>query len=130
MEIYEPINDMIYWKYKYFPKTLADLEIDQYYINLISSWIKNYNKNKINKDNKNNNIKDNNIIDNNIIENIENIEIDDINDTDNKDEYISEKIINSPNKSCMILTGNHGIGKTSILITILKSLDFKIYQIN
>jgi len=117
MEIYKHISDTLYWKNKYFPKCLDDLETNKNTINLITNWIKNYNKNKINHSS------------NKLDEIIDDIELEE-NDDNNIDELTYEKNINSPNKSCMIVTGNHGIGKTCTLITILKSLDYTIYQIN
>lgn len=117
MEIYKHISDTLYWKNKYFPKCLDDLETNKNTINLITNWIKNYNKNKINHSN------------NKIDEIIDDTELEE-NDDNNIDELTYEKNVNSPNKSCIIVTGNHGIGKTSTLITILKSLDYTIYQIN
>ena len=80
MEIYRPINDDIYWKNKYFPKCIDDLEINKNIIKLITNWIKNYNQNKNTVSNKKINY------------NIDDIELDDnesINDT------IYEKNINS-----------------------------------
>ncbi len=129
MEIYEQITDTAYWKNKYFPKNIKELEIDTTTVNIIMGWITNYNKNKAAKliekkgGDAHNEDKKANLWD----------EVDDstdLDDTTEKNEFVGEKIVNSPNKSCMILTGNHGVGKTATVVTILKSLDYTIYQIN
>ena len=122
MEIYKPIIDKLYWKNKYAPNKIEDLEIDKCVVTNITNWLKNYNKNKpikINKESKKN------LCDIDINDNIENDDIDDINNF-----IIKEKIQNKPNKSCLLITGNHGVGKTSTITTILKSMDYLIYQIN
>ncbi len=125
MEIYRIIDDEIYWKNKYFPQNIEDLQINKTQINTITNWIKNYNKNKLTI-NKN---KSNDSLQNDDIET--DIENDIDNDNDNDMEIDTKiKINNNPNKSCMIVTGNHGIGKTAVITTILKHLKYTIYQIN
>lgn len=119
MEIYRQLCDDNHWKNKYFPKSIKDLEINPYTLALITNWIKNYNKNKLNQSGKKTNKKND----------IDDIDLEDTCD-EKIDEKVNEKTINSPNKSCMIITGNHGIGKTSVVVTILKSLDYMIYQID
>ena len=59
MEIYKPINDTLYWKNKYIPQKIEDLEIDNYIVSNITNWLKNYSKNKqiYNKDKKDKKIK-------------------------------------------------------------------------
>jgi nucleoside-triphosphatase THEP1 len=131
MEIYKPLNDTIYWKNKYAPKTIDDLEIDKSLIYNISNWFKNYNKNKaqyaVNTEVKSKKKFD--IDDTEFIQDDQQGE--DLGDLgDNIDFTTKEKILNSPNKSCLMITGNHGVGKTSIITTILQSLDYTIYQIN
>lgn len=126
MEIYKPIQDTLFWKNKYIPNKINDLDIDKYIINDIIKWIKNYDINKSNKKKKTikKNINIENDIDNDDIDsNIQNINEED-------DIYIKEKIKNNPQKSSLIISGNHGIGKTSIITTILNSLNYVIYQIN
>ena len=131
MEIYKPINDTQYWKNKYIPKKIDDLDIDKYIINNIINWIKNYDNNKSNKKNKNikKNIDIEFEIDDNIDTDIDIDNIDNINEQDS-DVYIKEKIQNNPHKSSLLLSGNHGIGKTAIITTILNSLNYVIFQIN
>ena len=47
-------------------------------------------------------------------------------------EWLNNYNCNSKKKhtSCMIVTGNHGIGKTCVILTILKSLKYDIKTIN
>jgi len=124
MEIYKVINDPLYWKYKYNPKTLEDLDIDYNVVNNIKNWLKNFNTNKqkIKSSIKTVSKKDFDI------DNIDNIDDDKIELDD--DILTKDKIQNNPNKSCLMLTGNHGVGKTSVITTILNSLNYTIYQIN
>ena len=130
MEIYKLVTDTLYWKNKYAPTKVEDLEIDKYITNNITNWLKNYNKNKpaikINKNSKKQftiNDTTNDTINDTINDDPLDLDQSDIN-------FVKEKIQNSPNKSCLIITGNHGIGKTSTIITILNSMDYIIYQIN
>ena len=46
MEVYKIVNDSLYWKNKYAPKNLDDIELDKSLMNNMSNWLKNYNKNK------------------------------------------------------------------------------------
>ena len=128
MEVYKTVNDSLYWKNKYAPKNLDDIELDKSLMNNMSNWLKNYNKNKPQLKGSKNIKKEFDIDDSEIIQDDN---IDDLGDVGDSIDFIpKEKIQNSPNKSCLIITGNHGVGKTSSIITILNSMDYIIYQIN
>jgi len=157
MELYKNEIDELYWKSKYMPQNIESLDIDSNIIFKIKKWLNEYEKNKKafianyngkktrtkkiaidantentehteNDDNnnirENNNGEDNNEEDNNGEDNNVNDEII-IND-----KIINDKIINDPNKSCLLITGTYGSGKTSTVISILNYLQYKIYQLN
>ncbi len=81
------------------------------------------------------NIDDLDNIDN--IDDLDNINEDNDDNNDNNDnndnddnKIINQKIINDPNKSCVLVSGSFGSGKTSTVISILNSLKYTIYQLN
>ena len=125
MDIYKPIIDNSFWKYKYAPNKIDDIDINKTPLYHIKKWLEDFEKNKYIYRNTNKKIKKEIDI-NDTIDDIDDIAEGEIDD----DIIISKKNNNSSNKSCLIVTGNHGIGKTSFVISILNSLNYKIYKIN
>jgi hypothetical protein len=111
------------WIYKYMPKSINDLVINKSTINNITNWLDTYNNKKNNitltNDSEFDNISD-------IIDDDTNIDGDTVDD--NNFQINQKNIIN--NKSCMIIYGSHGIGKTVLMINILKNKNYKINTIN
>ena len=122
MELYKPINDSSFWKYKYIPTKIEDIDINKAPLYQIKKWLDEFDKNKqiysTDKTKKTYELT------------IDDIDIDNDGDIDDNDIIVPKKNNNSSNKSCMIVTGNHGVGKTSFVISILNSLNYKIYKIN
>lgn len=123
MNIYQDKNDQKFWKFKYAPKKIKDILIDKNKIDLITSWLDNYHKNKIIARESVNKKKKTKV----------KIEIDE--ETTTVDESIEtavivKKSINTMLKSCLIISGSHGSGKTSCIYSILNSLKYKIYNID
>lgn len=120
MNIYEDKNDHKFWKFKYSPKKVKDILIDKSKIELITTWLENYEKNKVisiinNNKKKTRGQKLNNedtILDYNI-----------------EPVSVIKKIQNTMLKSCLLVCGNHGSGKTSCVYSILNTLKYKIYNI-
>lgn len=128
MEIYKEPFDDLYWKTKYMPKNIESLDIDNNIIYKIKKWLNDFNKNKEmsikkEKPRKQRNKK----ID---IEETDTNNNEDIIDDNIDDTIINDKIINDENKSCILITGSFGSGKTSTVISILNSLKYTIYQLN
>jgi hypothetical protein len=147
MDIYKPNNDMLFWKFKYTPKIIDDIDINKSYIYQIKKWLDDFDKNKKlceNKkiNNKLNKIKTNkddidNLDDKDELDDKDNLDDkddiddkDDLDDFDNNDIIIPKKINNTYNKSNMLISGNHGVGKTSLITSILNSLGYIVYKIN
>ena len=42
MEIYKPVIDTLYWKNKYAPKTIDELEVDKSIIYNVTNWLKKF----------------------------------------------------------------------------------------
>jgi DNA polymerase III delta prime subunit len=113
---------------KYLPHTIKDIIGHTKQINEITEWLKKF---KINKKNflKNGNQKKKRT-------RVKNIEIidDDNGDEDNGDdekyydvvEVVAKKNVESP---CILITGNHGVGKTVAINTILNELKYSIIPI-
>ena len=87
------------------------------------------------KINKNNNLEKSSIIDN--LENAENTDnTDNIDNIDNIDDEISEPLVkissynNNEKSSCLLITGNHGCGKTCSIYAILNDMKYSIQVIN
>jgi hypothetical protein len=121
MELYKQNDDNSFWKYKYIPKKIEDIDINKAPLYQIKKWLDEFEKNKqIYTSNKTKKTYDINIDD----------DIDNLNDTDVDDIVIPKKNNNLSNKSCIIITGNHGIGKTSFVLSILNSMAYQIYKIN
>jgi len=145
MELYKNEKDDLYWKSKYMPQNIESLDIESNTIFKIKKWLNEYDKNKktfiANYNGKKSRTKKI-VIDENT-ENTENTENDnkndaiDVNSSENENNdvgddeiIINDKIINDPNKSCLLITGTYGSGKTSTVISVLNSLQYKIYQLN
>jgi hypothetical protein len=128
MEIYKPIIDIVFWKNKYTPLKIEDIDINKAPLHQIIKWLDEFDKNKelYFMNNKNNKRQKNIDTDDLHIDIDDEIDIDDNND----DLIIPKKNNNSINKSCMIVTGNHGIGKSSFVVSILNSLNYEICKIN
>ncbi|ARF09868.1 replication factor C large subunit [Indivirus ILV1] len=99
----------ITWIDKYKPKKISELTTNIQAVKTIQSWLTNYNNKTINKEK--------------IIQ------------TDNSDDQIEDqekkvKKKNSMNKSCMIISGNHGIGKTVTLNVILYELGYNVIDLD
>lgn len=123
MNIYKDKNDETFWKFKYCPKKIKDISIDKTKIDSIVSWLDNYSKNKeiaktLNKKKRGGKIKNDDII------------LDDTVDNSNEDTLILKKTPNTLYKSCLLVSGNHGCGKTSLVYSILKSKKYDIYNID
>jgi hypothetical protein len=116
METYEINRNSKYLLTKYFPKTIKDLVVNETKISMLNNWLDFYEVNT----NKYKNIKKRYriTIDE---EDDENTEIDIQN---KKDKNIAH------DKSCSIIIGPHGSGKTSMVMTILEQKKYNINIIN
>jgi len=122
MEVYDINRSPKYLATKYFPKTSSDLTINEKKINMLTQWIDSYESNS----NKYKYIKKRSRININIDDNDGN---GNENDTDNQD--VNKKDFNSYyDKSCCIITGPHGVGKTTLVMTILEEKNYIINKIN
>jgi hypothetical protein len=122
MDIYKSNDDYTFWKFKYSPQKIDDIDINKNYVYQIKKWLDDFDKNKISSINK---IKNKKNVD---ISVDTDLDLDKDNDFD--DIVIPKKINNSYNKSCMLISGNHGVGKTTLITSILNSMGYKIYKIN
>ena len=119
------IDKSIDFNEKYKPKTLDDIVGNVRQIYEIETWLKNYEKNKklnanISKKGKKNKV---------------NIKIDDIeNETSNDTESDLKQTTFSTNTkqehACLMLIGDHGVGKTSTLHVVLKNMNYTIQTFN
>jgi len=150
MELYKNEIDELYWKSKYMPQNIESLDIDSNIIFKIKKWLNEYEKNKkafiANYNGKKTRTKkiaiDANTENTEHTEHTENDDNNDIREDNNGEDnngednnvndeiIINDKIINDPNKSCLLITGTYGSGKTSTVISILNYLQYKIYQLN
>ena len=122
MEVYNPITDNTFWKYKYAPFKIEDIDINKSKLYPIKKWLEDFDKNReLYKSNIKKAKKD---------KYVDILDIDEIDDNNTDDIILPKKNNNSSNKSCLIITGNHGIGKTHFLVSILNSLKYDIYKIN
>jgi DNA polymerase III delta prime subunit len=109
MELYKILDDDKYWKNKYMPKKIEDLDINNNDIKKIEKWLNDFLKNKeYNFQNQQRINKKQNL----------------------NNEILSNKYNNDPNKNCLLVSGPHGCGKTSMVISILNSLKYDVYTIN
>lgn len=103
---------------KYFPEKIEDLVINPNKINILLNWLDNYNLNA----NKYKNLKKK-------IKSI--IDKDDNDDTfDDSISLKKNKKSSSHDKNSLIVTGSHGIGKTSFIRTVLKEKKYNIIDLN
>lgn len=122
MNIYQDKSDSKFWRFKYCPKKTKDITINKDKVNLITLWLDNYFKNKENAELNNKKKK------------IGKQKISTEDDTTITEE-ITEVVITKKNnntmlKSCLLVSGSHGCGKTSTVYSILNSLKYKIYNID
>ena len=100
----------------YYPENISDLIINPIKINSFSKWLDNFYINADKYKNKKRKIKLN------------------INLDDNEQSEINDKIDSKKNfshdKNSIIITGPHGVGKTSFVRTILKEKQYDIININ
>lgn len=138
------LEKSILWCEKYKPEKIEDVIGARKTIDIIVDWLNKFEENKKNniKENKNKikkkkkyrcRVKNVVIESNEVNENTETV--DDPVPVDDDDDEILEKYVvdNKSNKgpySCMIITGNHGVGKTCIVHSILNSLGYYIETIN
>lgn len=103
---------------KYKPKTISDIIGNSKQVKEIKSWLNNFSKNRtehFNNPKKKKKIK--------IIEYSED-------NDDPAEDFVKITKTNDGNHSCLLLIGRHGVGKTCVVTTILKNLDYKIETIN
>lgn len=134
------------WTNKYKPKKISDLLLNCENINLdkkninnttkkIIEWLKNYrNTDELNtkKKYKKSTIKMEKKKNNKIIK------YEDENESDFEDyetmgiiyDYNEDKITTNKNKNSLLILGNHGVGKTCMINTILNEMEYKIYNFN
>lgn len=122
---------------KYRPKVLSDVMGNLRQISQIESWLKNYNKNKLlnikNKKNKKPklviklddidiDIENDTDIDNGIDIGIDN----DISDFDYSKPTFSKKQNDQNEHACLMLIGDHGVGKTCTVMSVLNKLKYHV----
>jgi len=122
METYKIDRKSPYFTFKYFPKSIKELSINETKIKQLTSWLDNY---------KHNAVKFRNVSKkkarNEIIEKFD----EDENDIDLVTNVNSSKQKNTINdKSCIIVTGPHGVGKSAFVYTILEEKNYDIQVIN
>lgn len=120
MEIYEDYIDNKYWTSKYRPRKISDIVGNQTQIENICTWLDTYEKNakELRYIGKKKGLK---------------IKEDDINDTEGVElieKIMNKKKPNNPKQSCLIITGNHGVGKTCLITTILMEKGYTIKMID
>lgn len=116
METYEIDRNPKYLSTKYFPKSIKDLVVNETKISMISNWLDLYDANTKKYKNIKKRYRITNIDDD---DDITEIEI-----QNKKDNNISH------DKSCSIIIGPHGSGKTSMIMTILEQKKYNINFIN
>jgi hypothetical protein len=116
METYEIDRNQKYLSTKYFPKTIKDLVVNETKISMFTNWLDLYDINT--KKYKN-------------IKKRYRITIDDDDDDITEIDIQNKKDNNiSHDKSCSIIIGPHGSGKTSMVMTILEQKKYNINVIN
>lgn len=124
-------TDSSIWTDLYRPKSINDVVGNKIAVNTIVNWLKSFEKNK--KDAVNNNIlskgkkKRTKKIDDVHVDT--DVEIDDLDDGQINTSYKNSKKKNGPS-SCLLLMGNHGVGKTCTVYAILSELNYDIQTIN
>lgn len=136
---------------KYAPKKISDLIGCESQINQLINWLKNYNKNKktalLNKTTKSTKKKkkdtlgidkiidtESDVLDiSDIVENTDEISDDIMEDSIDKciDDVkpVKTKKNANDNHSCMLITGNHGCGKTCVANTVLNELGYSLESV-
>ncbi|ARF09319.1 replication factor C large subunit [Catovirus CTV1] len=145
METIDPTNKKTStsWTDKYAPKKISEIIGNYKAINGICAWLKSFDKNKKdaikkNKDSKSAKrkkrvIKSKLVIDTLVDEdNTDDNDLTLVDDVDENDMTISKKKTKKREGpfSCLLVTGNHGVGKTCSVHTILHELGYKIQTIN
>lgn len=122
METFKIDRKSPYFTFKYFPKSIKELSINETKIKQITSWLDNYKQNAV----KFRNVSKKKAR-NEIIEKFD----EDENDIDLVTNVNSSKQKNTINdKSCIIVTGPHGVGKSAFVYTILEEKKYDIQVIN
>lgn len=107
------------WIEKYKPIKKDDIIGNKNEIKEIINWLNNFSNRKITKK-KNKKIKIK----------VTEEDTDEINNSENSELITKKTVNNNNNHSCLLVTGNHGVGKTCIIQTICNSLDYNIYNID
>ena len=120
------IHEETSWIEKYCPKKINDIIGNEKAVKSIIDWVNSFesNRNKYMQNKNNKKIKIQVASDNS-----DNIE-DDINSEYDYSYYNKSKAKVYQPKSCLIITGSHGVGKTCIVKTILNTLGYIIQTIN
>jgi hypothetical protein len=119
-----------YWTNKYKPRKIKEIFGCKEQTKAIVEWLDNFDsmakKNRGKSKKKNIVIKEEKLEDSN--------EIDEINEMDEIDEIVLPIVATNKkqtkDKSCLIVTGDHGTGKTSIVQCILMSKKYDIYMVD
>jgi len=128
--------DNLSWAEKYKPKHIKDIKGNVYQVNAISKWLDNYDKNKkeqLTNPKRKKKIK----IDIKVLEEI------DENDGDDADADAEVLVESEPEEiivgkkgnvdgecSCMIILGDHGVGKTCNVLAILNDMKYDTQVVN
>ena len=100
------MSDKLLWTKKYQPTVVTDLESNLEQVELIYLWLKNYDNNNNNNNKKN------------------------IKTGENPVEKKTKKKKEDYSKSCLLITGSHGVGKTVSIEVLLKRLRYDIYKLD
>ena len=119
MEPYKIDRNSPYFTIKYFPKKKSDLSANEYKVKQFCHWLDLYKSNTLKYRNTNK----------------KKIKIDIPEHFDEEDLELDISVtnknkINSFDKSCAIITGTHGVGKSAFVYTILDEKNYDIYTIN
>ena len=123
---------------KYSPKTMKDLIVPQYVVDNLTTWLDTYNINaEKNRHAKKRPKTQTKIFSVNEEEN-DNNENNDNNDNNENNDEMTDEVIGIANKkkqtshdkSCAIVTGAHGTGKTTFVKTVLKAKKYDTYVVD
>lgn len=128
----EIINDnnssLSLWTEKYKPRRIKDIIGHTENIGIITSWLKNFNSekkkavsDKTKKKRKYTRSKVEVVIDDDTVENY---------DYDIENATLASSKVNKGSKSCLLISGDHGVGKTCSVNVILSELKYDIEMIN
>lgn len=148
MDTYDDDTDINDWTTKYRPKKIADIVGNGYVIDTITKWLKMYSKNRKENQKKNNG----KVSGKKYIKKVKVEDFDDeltdesVNTEQNIDTDLTEQInensieatskstykkkIELNNSSCILINGNHGIGKTCTVRAILEEFKCNVNFIN